>query len=100
MVNESQKNVKAYWFFTPYTVPDKRLLDLLNPEKHEVALHVVNRPNEECKALEKKTGRTVKYYSIHGTENRIAQLIWGRHGKSQVVHQAIFHFNHSMTIQP
>jgi len=47
MVNESQKNVKAYWFFTPYTVPDKRLLDLLNPEKHEVALHVVNSPNED-----------------------------------------------------
>ncbi len=26
MVNESAKDVKAYWFFTPYTVPDKRLL--------------------------------------------------------------------------
>jgi hypothetical protein len=85
MVNESQKNVKAYWFFTLYTIPDKRLLGLLNPDKHEVALHVVNRPNEEWKQLEQKTSRTVKYYSIHGTENRVAQLIWSRHGKSQVV---------------
>ncbi len=42
MINESSKEVKAYWFFTPYTIPDKKLLDLLNPEKHEVALHVAN----------------------------------------------------------
>lgn len=90
MVNESNKNVKAYWFFTPYTVPDKRLLELLNPQKHEVALHVVNKPYEEWKELEKKTGRTVKYYSIHGTQNRVAQLIWGRHGKSQVVPSSDF----------
>lgn len=85
MVNESAKDVKAYWFFTPYTIPDKRLLQLLDPKKHEVGLHVVNKPFEEWKELERKTGRTVKYYSIHGTENKIAQLIWGRHGKSQVV---------------
>ena len=44
MINESPKEVKAYWFFTPYTIPDKKLLDLLNPEKHEVALHVANNP--------------------------------------------------------
>ncbi len=31
MINESPKDVKAYWFFTPYTIPDKKLLDLLNP---------------------------------------------------------------------
>lgn|GEM_PF-247460 len=90
MVNESQKAIKAYWFFTPYTVPDKRLLQLLKPEKHEVALHVVNKPEEEWKELEQKTGRTIKYYSIHGTENRVAQLIWGRHGKSQVVPKSDF----------
>ena len=47
MVNESPKQVKAYWFFTPYTIPDKRLLDLLNTDKHEVALHVANKPFEE-----------------------------------------------------
>ena len=33
MINESQKEVMAYWFFTPYTIPDKRLLDLLEPSK-------------------------------------------------------------------
>jgi hypothetical protein len=85
MVNESPKNVRAYWFFTSYTVPDKRLLDLLDSKKHEVALHVVNKPFEEWKALEQKTNRTVQYYSIHGTENRIAKIIWHRGSRSQAV---------------
>ncbi|HSQ48699.1 MAG TPA: hypothetical protein VLL96_03335, partial [Candidatus Deferrimicrobiaceae bacterium] len=78
MVNESPQQIKAYWFFTPYTIPDKRLLDLLNPEKHEVALHVANKPFEEWKTLEKETGRRVQYYTIHGTERFFAKLIWGR----------------------
>ncbi len=29
MINESKKDVKAYWFFTPYTIPDKELLEML-----------------------------------------------------------------------
>ena len=33
MVNESSKEVKAYWFFTPYTIPDKRLLGLVKSRK-------------------------------------------------------------------
>ena len=78
MINESPRNVKAYWFFTPYTIPDKRLLELLNPEKHEVALHVATKPFQEWKKLEKETNRTVKYYSIHGTERLATQFIWGR----------------------
>jgi hypothetical protein len=78
MVNESPKEVMAYWFFTPYTIPDKKLLDLLNPDRHEVALHVVNDPYREWKILENETNRTVKYYTIHGTEGLIAQLLWGR----------------------
>ncbi len=78
MINESPREVKAYWFFTPYTIPDKRLLDLLNPQKHEVALHVANKPLEEWKDLEKKTGRKVQYYTIHGTERKYARLLWGR----------------------
>jgi hypothetical protein len=61
MINESPKDVRAYWFFTPYTIPDKRMLDLLGTEKHEVALHVVNRPFEEAKDLEEKTGRKIQY---------------------------------------
>jgi hypothetical protein len=84
MVNESSTNMKAYWFFTPYTIPDRRLLQLLDSQKHEVALHVVNKPHEELENLEQRTGRTVQFYSMHGTENRVAQLIWGRHGKTQV----------------
>jgi len=78
MINESPKNVKAYWFFTPYTIPDKRLLDLLNPQRHEVALHVATEPFKEWKTLEKETGRTINYYTIHGTERLFARLLWGR----------------------
>jgi hypothetical protein len=78
MINESPKEVKAYWFFTPYTIPDKKLLDMLKPEKHEVALHVANNPLKEWKAIEEQTGRTVQYYSIHGTNRLFARLIWGR----------------------
>jgi hypothetical protein len=78
MVNESPKQVIAYWFFTPYTIPDKRLLDLLNPKMHEVALHIATDPYREWKILENETQRAVKYYTIHGTSRVIAQLLWGR----------------------
>ena len=78
MINESPREVKGYWFFTPYTIPDKKLLELLNPERHEVALHVANKPVEEWKNLENQTNRTVKYYTIHGTAGKFARLIWGR----------------------
>ncbi len=78
MINESPKEVMAYWFFTPYTIPDKKLLDLLNPDRHEVALHIVKDPYREWKILENETNRTVKYYTIHGTSGLIAQLLWGR----------------------
>ncbi len=78
MINESPKQVMAYWFFTPYTIPDKKLLDLLNPDKHEVALHIANDPYREWKILENETNRTVKYYTIHGTPRLRAQLLWGR----------------------
>lgn len=78
MINESSTDVKAYWFFTPYTIPDKKLLGLLNPERHEVALHIATDPYREWKILENETDRTVKYYTIHGTSRLFAQLIWGR----------------------
>ncbi len=78
MINESPREVKAYWFFTPYTIPNIELLDLLNPERHEVALHVATNPDKEWKQLEAETGRTVKYYTIHGTQKKSARLLWGR----------------------
>jgi hypothetical protein len=78
MFKESPKQVMAYWFFTPYTIPDKSLLDLLIPERNEVALHIATEPYQEWKTLENKTKRTVKYYTIHGTSRVIAQLLWGR----------------------
>ncbi len=78
MINESPKEVMAYWFFTPYTIPDKKLLDLLNSDRHEVALHIANNPYQEWKILENETNRTVTYYTIHGTSRVLAQLLWGR----------------------
>ena len=78
MINNSHMPVTAYWFFTPYTIPDKRLLELLTPPKHEVALHVANKPFKEWKTLEEETNRTVKYYTIHGTQRVFARLLWGR----------------------
>ncbi|MDR1992731.1 MAG: hypothetical protein LBQ98_04425 [Nitrososphaerota archaeon] len=85
MINESSKQVKAYWFFTPYTIPDQRMLDLLNQEKHEVALHVATRPFEEWKTLEQKSNRKIQYYTIHGTQRLLAMLLWGRKlGQAQV----------------
>jgi len=78
MINEARKEVKAYWFFTPHTMPDIELLDLLHSEKHEVALHVANNPYAEWKLLEKTTGRKINYYTVHGTARLLARLMWRR----------------------
>ena len=78
MVNESPKEVKAYWFFTPYTIPDKKFLDLLYPERHEIGLHIATNPEKEWKTLEKETGRIIQYYTFHGTQSPFAQLLWKR----------------------
>ncbi|MCW4009794.1 MAG: GNAT family N-acetyltransferase [Candidatus Bathyarchaeota archaeon] len=78
MVNESPEEVMAYWFFTPQTTPDRELLDLMHPERHEVALHVATKPYVEWENLEKATGRKVKYYTVHGTARLLARLMWRR----------------------
>ena len=44
----------AYWFFSPYTVPDKKLSDLLYPERHEVGLHIATNAVKELETLQKK----------------------------------------------
>lgn len=78
MINESPQEVMAYWFFTPQTTPDQELLDLLHPDRHEVALHVANNPYPELEHLERATNRKVKYYTVHGTARLIARLMWRR----------------------
>lgn len=78
MINESTKDVKAYWFFTPKTIPDKELLGLLDNVKHEVALHVVNDPFRELKLLEMSTGKKINFYTIHGTARLLARMMWRR----------------------
>lgn len=78
MINESAKNLKAYWFFTPKTIPDKELLTLLDNNKHEIALHVVIDPIKELQTLEEATERKINYYTIHGTDRLLARIMWKR----------------------
>jgi len=78
IVNASSLEVKAYWFFTFHTVPDRELLRLLHSDRHEIGLHVVKNPYAELNFLEKTTKMKVDYYTIHGTERLIARLMWGR----------------------
>ena len=78
LINASEMPVKAYWFFTPYTLPDKTLLSLLTPDKHVIGLHVIKDPVVELVKLEAATGRKVEYYTIHGTGSLIGQLLWRR----------------------
>ena len=78
MINESPRQIKAYWFFTPKTIPDKELLGMLNNDKHEVGLHVVNKPLTELKELESSTGRKIRYFTRHGTARLLTRFMWGR----------------------
>ncbi len=78
MINKSEKEILAYWFFTPHTIPDSELLHLLHPERHEVALHIANNPSAELDLLEKTTGRKIRYYTVHGTARLLARLMWKR----------------------
>jgi hypothetical protein len=78
MINESQNEIQAFWFFTPHTIPDDELMQLLHPERHEVALHIANDPFRELGELEKATKRKVRYYTIHGTARLPARLMWRR----------------------
>jgi len=78
IINESTENVKAYWFFTPKTIPDGELLRLLKDSKHEVSLHIVNNPTRELEQLEKATRRKIRYYTIHGTARLFARIMWKR----------------------
>jgi hypothetical protein len=78
MINKARREVKAYWFFTLKTIPDKELLSIIDNPKHEVALHVVNNPVEELKLLEENTGRKINYYTIHGTARFLARVMWKR----------------------
>jgi hypothetical protein len=78
MINESPKEVRAYWFFTPKTIPDRELMTLMDNAKHEVALHVVNDPYEELRMLERATGKKIGYYTIHGTARLMARIMWRR----------------------
>ena len=78
MINDSPKDVKAYWFFTSKTVPDEELLLMLNSEKHELALHIVNHPQAEKEFLEKATGKQMRYYTFHGTSRLLGRVLWKR----------------------
>jgi len=78
MINKSTVEVKAYWFFTPFTLPDAEMLELLNSNKHEIALHVAVDAYKELKDLEKTSNTQIKYYTVHGTESLLGKIIWRR----------------------
>jgi hypothetical protein len=78
MVNGSTVSVKAHWFFTVKTAPDDELQELIDNDRHEIALHVVNDPYKELKQLEDSTGKKINYYTIHGTARIIARIMWKR----------------------
>ena len=78
MINESPKDLSAYWFFTPHTIPDSELLELIHSDRHEVALHIATDPYAEMERLEKATQRKLRYYTVHGTARILARLMWRR----------------------
>ena len=78
MINESPQEVKAFWFFTPYTTPDLELLESLQIDNHEIALHIATDPYAELERLELVINRKLRYYTIHGTARILARLIWRR----------------------
>jgi len=78
MINESPVEVKACWFFTPKTIPDNELLTLLDGNRHEISLHIVNDPKREMEQLENATARKIRYYTIHGTARLFARIMWKR----------------------
>ena len=78
MINDSPNEVRAYWFFTTKTIPDSELLAMLNSQKHEIALHLINHPSKEKKVLERATKRLIEYYTIHGTSRLLMRILWHR----------------------
>lgn len=91
LINNSDVDVKAYWFFTPFTLPDRQLLYLLEPEKHEVGLHIIKNPDKELRLLESKVQRPIRFYTVHGTNSLLGQIVWGRGiGEKQIVVQEKF----------
>jgi len=78
MINKSEREVKAYWFFTYKTIPDVELMRLIDNPKHEVALHVVNNAYAELENLENRTGKKANFYTIHGTARILARIMWRR----------------------
>lgn len=86
LFNASDKEMRVYWFFTPYTLPDKELLDLLTLPTHIIGLHVANDASSELLQLQSITDRRIEYYTVHGTNRLLSQLIWHRKlGQKQAV---------------
>jgi hypothetical protein len=85
-INLSRADVKAYWFFNPKTFPDETLLKLLDNDKHEIGLHVINDPLKELEALKAVVKKNIRYYTIHGTSRLLGQIVWHRKlGQKQAV---------------
>lgn len=86
IINQSKCDVIAYWFFTKHTLPNDELLNLLKTPKHEIGLHIANNPWRELELLQKHTKQKITYYTIHGTDSKLMQIIWGRRlGQKQAI---------------
>jgi hypothetical protein len=78
LINNANIEVKAIWFFNIHALPDKEMLALLSGSQHEIGLHIVNNPFEELEQLEKVSTKPIEYYTIHGTERLLGQIVWHR----------------------
>lgn len=80
MINNSEKNTKAFWFFTYATIPDREMIELLQNEKHELCLHAVKDVHNEQKLLEEKLGTKILFFNKHGVRRILTKIIWHKFG--------------------
>jgi hypothetical protein len=86
IINQATVDVRAYWFFNLQTLPDKDMLSLINSNRHEIGLHVINHSFIELYRLKQVSPKPIEYYTIHGTERLLGQIIWHRNlGQKQAV---------------
>jgi hypothetical protein len=82
MINESEKDVKAYWFFTTKSLPDMELLKILNNSKHEIGLHVVSNVTKEfCELAKVYPYWKIHYFNQHGVRRLLAKFVWHKFTK-------------------
>ena len=112
MMNESDNEVKCFWFFTVNTFPDREMLTLLNNPRHEICLHVVSDVYEEWINLEYHLMRLhgektfeymvfnpkVKFYNRHGIDNFLTRIIWHKLNSDLIEPNSLSCFSNDNTV--